>query len=243
MKKMFRCAMTVALSFSLVFGGVNSSTAEAFDFGSLAKGVLGIIGGGTDINTANKRMVENFNYSIALLTAAYQNVATATNDSIANKTLITQEQATKNALQSSEAGLNMKNGAEKNKEDATNMKKYLEAALAEGDQEKLNQIDSFMKAANNQRVLSDTMAGVAYAQATMIVMSQVKNAVSGNASSAIEGIGNIITVANEIQALLKVRKEVSEVLKTATQDYRKARGIKDPSKKEAKAAAKQIEKG
>lgn len=242
MNKFFKFATVTALATGLVIGGVNSPKAEAFDLGGFA-GALGGLLGVNDIHTANKRMVENFQYSIALLAAAYQNVTIATDDSIANKELITQEQATKNALHSSDAGLNMKNGVEKNKSDAANMKKYLSDALAEGDEEKLKKIDSFMKTANNQRVLSDTMAGVAYAQVGLIVMSQVKNVISGDTNSAVEGIGNIITVANEIKALLKIRKEMSTLLKTATQDYRKARGIKDPTKKEAKATAAQIEKG
>ena len=72
----------------------------------------------------------------------------------------------------------------------------------------------------------------------MIIASQVKSVTSGNMA----GINNIITVAKEVEGLLKVRKELSTTLKAATEEYRKARGIKDPSKKEQKAAAEQIAK-
>ena len=199
----------------------------------------GLIGSTQDLNAAHQKMLENFYYSTALLVGAYQNVQMATNDSIANKSLITQEQVVKSAVKTNDAGLNMKNGAEKTKNDAENMKKYLSNALASGDEEKLKQIDTFIKTANDQRLLSDVMAGVSYTQITMIMASQIKGVASGN----LEGLGNIITIAKETEQLLGIRKELSKSLKLATEEYRKARGIKDPSKKEQKAAADKIEKG
>ena len=239
MKKFFKKAATTALIFSFVVGGVNIPTAQAFSLGDIGKIATGLLGGTTDINKANDRMLENFYYSTALLQAAYTNVKMATDDSIANKNLITQEQAVKSAVKTNDAGINMKNGAEQNKKDAENMKSYLSNALASGDEEKLKQIDSFIQTANSQRLLSDVMAGVAYAQTGMIIATQVKSVVSGNMG----GIDNIIAVAKEVDGLLKIRNQLSSTLKTATEEYRKARGIKDPSKKEQKAAAAQIEKG
>ena len=238
MKKFFKRAVTAALIVGIV-GGVNAPTATAFNLGQLAGGLLGVAGSG-DINTANKRMLENFYYSTALLAGAYQNVRMATDDSIANKNLITQEQAVKSAVKTSDAGLNMKNGAEQNKKDAENIKKYLSEALASGDEEKLRQIDSFIKTANTQRLLSDVMAGVSYTQIGFITAAQFKSIASGN---VVEGISNIVSIAHETEALLKVRNDLSKSLKMATEEYRKARGIKDPSKKEQKVAAAEIEKG
>ena len=240
MKRFLKRAVTAALIVGIVGGGVNAPTASAFNLGQLASGLLGIAGSGGDINTANQKMLENFYYSTALLASAYGNVKIATDDSIANKNLITQEQAVKSAVKTSDAGLNMKNGAEQNKNDAENVKKYLSDALASGDEEKLKQIDEFIKTANEQRLLSDVMAGVSYTQIGFITAAQVKSIASGN---VIEGIGNIIAIAQETDALLKVRNELSKSLKMATEEYRKARGIKDPSKKEQKAAAAEIEKG
>ncbi|MBE8951280.1 MAG: hypothetical protein SR3Q1_11970, partial [Quinella sp. 3Q1] len=86
----------------------------------------------------------------------------------------------------------------------------------------------------------DVMAGVSYTQIGFITAAQLKSVASGN---VVEGIGNIIAIAQETDTLLKIRNELSKSLKTATEEYRKARGIKDPSKKESKAAAAQIEKG
>ncbi|MBR3050387.1 MAG: hypothetical protein IKN16_01580 [Selenomonadaceae bacterium] len=238
MKKFFKKVAATAVILGVIGGGVSAPTAEAFNLGQIASSLLGVAGG--DINTANKRMLENFYYSTALLASAYTNVKVATDDSIANKNLITQEQAVKSAVKTSDAGLNMKNGAKQNKDDAENVKKYLSDALASGDEEKLKQIDEFIKTANNQRVLSDVMAGVSYTQIGFITAAQLKSVASGN---VVEGIGNIIAIAQETDALLKIRNELSKSLKTATEEYRKARGIKDPSKKESKAAAAQIEKG
>ena len=243
MKKFFKKFVTAAVVVGIVGGGVCAPTASALGLGQIVGGLGSLLGGGggggKDINSANDKMLQNFYYSTALLQAAYQNVKLATDDSIANKDLITQEQAAKSAVKSSDAGLNMKNGAEQNKKDAENIKKYLSDALASGDEEKLKQIDSFVKTANSQRLLSDVMAGVSYAQIGLITASQVSSIASGN----LEGIGNIIAIAKETESLLKIRGDLSKSLKMATEEYRKARGIKDPSKKEQKAAAAAIEKG
>lgn len=240
MKGFFKKSVTAALAASLVFGGVSYPTAEAIGLGDLAGGLLkAVLGSAEDVNIANQRMLENFYYSVALIQAADQNVKIATDDSIANKDLITQDQAVKSAVKTNDAGINMKNGAEQNKNSAEQTKKYLSEMLASGDEEKLKQIDSFIKTANQQRTLSDFMAGVASVQAGMIVATQVKGIAGGN----LEGIGNIIVVAKEVQEMLSVRKQYSNSLKEATAEYRKARGIKDPSKKEQKAAAAEIEKG
>ena len=175
MKKFFKKMVTAAVVVGVVGGGVCSPTASALGLGQIVGGLGGLLGGGggKDINSANDKMLQNFYYSTALLQAAYQNVKLATDDSIANKDLITQEQAAKSAVKNSDAGLNMKNGAEQNKKDAENIKKYLSDALASGDEEKLKQIDSFIKTANSQRLLSDVMAGVSYAQIGLITASQV----------------------------------------------------------------------
>lgn len=241
MKKIIkRAAMSfLALSVATASFAIVPQKAEAFSLGGLAGGLLNAFSGGKDVNSAHKKMLENFYYSTALLSAAYQNIKIATDDSIANKELITKEQAAKSAVKTSDAGLNMKNGADQNKRDAEHMKKYLAEALESGDEEKLKQIDSFVKAANDQRLLSDIMAGVSYTQIGLITASQVKGALSGN----IGNIANIIAIAQETEGLLKVRGELSNLLKSATEEYRKSRGIKDPSKKEQKAAAKEIEKG
>lgn len=236
MRKLFKKAMATALIVGFVVGGVNIPTAHALNLGQIAAGLLGSTG---DINKANEKMLENFYYSMGLLSAAYQNLRIATDDSIANKQLITQEQAARSAVRSTDAGVQMRNGAEQSRNDAENIRTYLSAALASGDEERLKQIDSFVKTANNQRLLSDVMAGVSYTQAGMIILSQARSLAGGN----LEGLGNIIVVAKEVEQLLKVRKELSKTLKDATEEYRKARGIKDPSKKEQKAAAEQIERG
>lgn len=242
MKKFFKRAATglVAVSFAATTFTANVPTVQAFGLGDIVGGVGAIMGiGGNDPKAAHDKMLENFYYSIALLDGAYKNILTATDDSIANKDLIAMEQAAKSAVKTNDAGTNMKNGANDRKQQAETVKKYLSDALASGDEEKLKQIDQFVKTANSQRVTSDFMAGVASAQAGMIIASSVKNIASGNMS----GLGDIIQVAKEIEALLKVRGEVSKSLNEATQEYRKTRGIKDPSKKEQKAAAEAIEKG
>ena len=241
MKKIFKRAAATALVIGLVAGGMNysTSTAEAISLGGVGK-IIGVGGGGgADMNSANERMVETFSYSTALLQAAYENVQLATNDSIANKELITQEQAAKSAVKSTDGGIKMKNGAEQNKQEADNAKKYLADALASGDEEKLKKIDAFIKTANDQRLVSDVMAHVAYTQAGLIIAQNAKNVASGN----LQGLGDMVDTAKQVQDLLKVRNELSTLLKTATEEYRKARGIKDPSKKEQKAAADKIEKG
>lgn len=214
----------------------NPPRAEAFDLGDLAK-IFGV--GGNDLETSKNRMLKNFNYSTALLTAAYENVKLATDDSIANKEIITKERATRAALKTSDAGLHMKNGAGQNRRDAENMKKYLSNALAAGDEEKLKQIDSFIKVANEQRTLSDFMAGIAYTQIGLITVSKLTNLFSGN----FKEFETIMAIAQETDQLLKVRGELSDLLNTATAEYRMARGIKDPSKEEQQKTADQIEKG
>lgn len=243
MKNFFKRAATglVALSFAATTFTANAPTVQAFGLGDVVGAVGGALGlGGTnDPKKAHDKMLENFYYSIALLDGAYKNILTATDDSIANKDLIATEQVAKSAVKSNDAGTNMKNGASDRKQQAEAAKKYLADALASGDEEKLKKIDEFVKTANSQRVTSDFMAGVASAQAGLIVASSVKNMASGNLS----GLGDIITVAKEVEGLLKVRGEISKSLKDATQEYRKTRGIKDPSKKEQKAAADKIEKG
>ena len=243
MKKFFKRATAGIVALGVATAGfvVNPQTAHAFRLGDFVGGLSNLlgVGGKTDINTANDRMLENFYYSTALLAAAYQNVKIATDDSIENKELITQQQAVQSAVKTSDAGLNMKNGAAQRKQDAEHMKKYLSDALASGDEEKLKKIDEFIKTANNQRLISDFMAGVSYTQIGLITATEVAKITSGDTS----GIGNIIAIAKETEGLLKIRGELSKAFKTATQEYRKNRGIKDPSKKEVKGAAAQIEKG
>ena len=240
MKNFAKKAVTGLLLFSMTAtAGLTADikTAEALSLGDLGN-FLGV-GGKQDLETSRERMFNNFYYSTALLLAAYQNIKFATDDSLANRDLITQEQATKSAVKSFDAGLNMKNGAEQNKADAENMKQKLSEALATGDEEKLKEIDRYIKEANNQRLLSDVMAGVSSVQITIIMAAKVKSVIGGNYGD----ISDIITIANDVSQMLKVRSELSKILKTSTQEYRKTRGIKDPNKKEQKAAADEIEKG
>lgn len=245
MKKFFKRATAglAAVTFAATTFTANIPTAQAFKLGDIAGGVGDLIGiggkGGGDIQGAHDKMLENYYYSISLLEAAYKNVITATDDSIANKELIATEQVTKSTLKSNDAGTNMKNGAEQNKQKAADVKKALSDALASGDEEKLKKIDEFIRTANNQRLVSDTMAGVASAQAGIIIASSAKNITTGN----LGGLDDVVTVAKEVEALLKVRSDLSKVLRDATKEYRKTRSIKDPSKKEQKAAADAIEKG
>lgn len=239
MKKFFKRAAIAALIVGVVAVGINfpNRTAEAFDLGDLGR--IFQIFDKTDINTAKKRMLDNFSYSTALLAAAYQNVRIATDDSIANRELITNERAIRNALNSTDAGTNLKNGAAQGRQDAERAKKYLQDALASGDEEKLARIDEYVKVADNQRLVSDVMANVSYTQAGLIIAEQIRNVTSGN----LQSIGNVMNVVHEIQGMLKIRGELSGLLKTATEEYRKNRGIKPPTKKEQEQAAEQIEKG
>lgn len=241
MKKFFKRAAAglVAVGFATVTFTANIQTAQAGGFGN----ILGTVGDALGITAkdpqkAHDKMLENFYYSIALIDAAYKNIVTATDAGIANKELITTAQVAQSAVKNNDAGINMKNGAEQKKQQADAIKKALSDAVASGDAEKLKQIDEFVKTANSQRGLSDFMAGVASAQAGMIIASSAKSITSGNLS----GLGNIIQVAKEVQGLLKVRSDLSKTLKEATQEYRKTRGIKEPSKKEQEAAAKDIAK-
>ena len=212
------------------------SRAEAFSLGEWLD-IFGV--GNRSFEDSKQRMIKNFQYSTALLSAAYENVRIATDDSIANKSIITQEQATRAALRSSDGGFQMRNGAAQNRRDAEHVKKYLSAALADGDEAKLKRIDSFIETANNQRNLSDFMAGIAYTQIGLIAASKVSGAFSGNYRE----FGEIIALVEETQELLRVRGELSNLLKTATAEYRLNRGIKDPSKEEQKRTADKIEKG
>lgn len=243
MRNYFKKALATALIVGMV-GGISSPTAQAINLGGIGD-IVGIGGKSKSIDmegleSSHKSMLENLYYSTALLKAAYQNVQLATNDSIANKNAITAEQAAISAVKSSDAGLNMKNGAEQNKQDAENVKKYLSNALASGDEEKLKQIDELIKVANSERLISDTMAGVAGIQAGKIVKASLKSGLDPTNLSKLEPL---VKTAKETESLLKVRTELSKALNTATQEYRKARGIKDPTKKESEAAAAQIEKG
>ena len=244
MKKFFKHMATAALIVGIVTGGVTSSTTNAFGLGDVGKAVgLGDSSKALDmggLESSQKRMLENLYYSTALIQAAYQNVKIATDDSIANKNAITAEQAAKSAVKSSDAGLQMKNGAEQSKKESEDMKKYLSNALASGDEEKLKQIDELIKVANSERLISDTMAGVAGVQAAKILKSGLTK---GLDPTNLANLEPLIKTAKEAQALLKVRSQLSKALSTATQEYRKARSIKDPSKKESEAAANQIEKG
>lgn len=241
MNKFFKRAAAglLATAFAATTFTVDVQPAQAFGLGEVLKGVGGVLGIGGDPQKAHDKMLENFYYSISLLDAAYKNVVTATDDSIANKEIIATNQVVQSTLKSNDAGTNMKNGAEQKKQQAEAAKKALSDAIASGDEEKLKQIDEFVKTANSQRTTSDFMAGVASAQAGMIMASSAKNIATGNLS----GLGDMVTVAKEVEALLKVRSEQSKLLKDATQEYRKTRGIKDPGKKEQKAAAEAIEKG
>ena len=242
MKKFFKRAAAglVAVGFATVTFTANVQTAHAgFGLGNVAGLVTGALG--LNVNNpqqAHDKMIENFNYSISLLDTAYKNILTATDDSIANKDIIATNQVAKSALKAGDAGTNMKNGAEDDKQRAAKAKQYLADALASGDEEKLKKIDEFVKTANNQRSTSDFMAGVASTQAGIIIASSARNIASGNLS----GLGDIITVAKEVQAALKLRSDRSKLLSEATKEYRKTRGIKDPSKKEQQAAADSITK-
>ena len=227
----------VLVILSVVSGNltVNQPRVEAMNLGDWAR----IFGVGNDLERSKQRMLKNFNYSTALLTAAYENVRIATDDTIANKEIITQEQATRAALRTSDGGTRMRNGAEQNRRDAEHMRKYLSDALAAGDEEKLKRIDAFIETANNQRALSDFMAGIAYTQIGLITVSKVTGALSGNGGE----IEELIALTQETESLLRVRSELSHLLKSVTAEYRLNRGIKEPSKEEQKSTADKIEKG
>ena len=132
----------------------------------------------------------------------------------------------------------MRNDAEQTKFEMENAQNYLSTALQSGDEEKLKQIDAAVKEANAERLLSDTMASVAATEATKIVTSTLK--ALKNPGELANQIDPIVKTAKEVQNLLKVHSELSKALSTATKEYRAQRGIKDPSKKELKAAQEDI---
>lgn len=116
MKKFFKKVAATAVILGVIGGGVSASRAEAFNLGDIGAAIgLGNSSQALDmegLESDQKRMLNNLYYSTALIQAEYQNVKIATDDSIANKSAITADQAVKSAVKSSDAGLNMKNGAE-----------------------------------------------------------------------------------------------------------------------------------
>ena len=245
MKRIGKKVAAGVLAMSLAAGGMMlpTSTAHALSLGSIGSALGGVAGGGVDVeglNSRQSRMLENLYYSVALLQAATENINIATNDSITNKNLITASAAAKSAQKSSDAGLNMKNGAEQTKKDMENAQSYLSTALNSGDEEKLKAIDSAVRVANTERLLSDTMGGVAAGEAIKIVASTLK--ALKNPGELAGKIDQFSKTAKETQALLKVRSELSKALSMATKDYRAKRGIKDPSKAEIKQTSDEIVK-
>ena len=251
MKKIFKVTVAGLIAASVATTGliVQSPTAEAgLGLGSIGKSigdaVTGGKGSGVDIEGLNhnqSNMLNHLYYSVALLNAAVENVKIATNDSITNKTAISAKAAALSAQKNSDAGLNMKNGAEQTKTDMSKSKEYLSEALKSGDEEKLKQIDAMIKEANSERLLSDTIGGYAGAEATKIVTSTLK--ALKNPGELGPQLNQLSKAAKETQNLLKVRNELSKALSDATKEYKSKRGIKDPSKDEQKKAAAEIEKG
>ena len=133
---------------------------------------------------------------------------------------------------------NLQKQAKKDKT-AEAMKKSLADALASGDEAKLAQVDKAIKTANEQRMLSDALSAIALVQAAKIVKDTAKGGLS---LSNVGNIAKFAKTAQQAQSLLKARNEFSKMMSEATADYKKARGIKDPTKAEIDAAKNKLGK-
>lgn len=248
MKKVSKKLAAGLLAVSIATTGLtaNFTTAEAFGLGDVLGGVLGGGGGGGAVDEAGltkqqNNLLSNLAVSTAVMNAAYQNAQIASGETRANSQLIATEAVTRSVVKTdmSEA-TKMKDAVAKAKKDKTDetIKKNLSAALTEADETKLKEIDSYIKTANQQRMLSDALGVLAVYQAGVIVKETAKGGLS------LANAGNIIKfaqTAKQVQSYLKVRSQLSKMLSDATKDYKAARGIKDPSKAEIEKTVKTME--
>ena len=242
MKKISQKIAAGLLAVSVASTGlaVNIQTAEALNLGgalgNIAGGILGG-GGAVDANSLGKSqtlLLANLSVSSALMNAAFQNCQLAVGESVANKSIIQTETITKGLNKSDMAeATKLKNAAEKAEKDKTadTMKSNLKAALESGDEAKLKQIDGFIKTANQQRMISDSLGAIAVVQAGKIIADTLK----GGAN--ISNLSKFVDTAKQAKSLLDTRSKFSKMLSTATAEYKKTRGIKDPSKNDIKAAS------
>ncbi len=248
MKKITKKLAAGLLAVSVATTGlaVNFSTAEAGLLGGLGDVVGGGKSGGSsvDVSGLNKSqtlLLANLAVSAGLMQTAFSNAENAKLETIENAELITTDVARK-SFATNDLGVATKMKEAANKADkektADSIKQNLAAAMQSGDEAKLKQIDKFIKSANEQRMLSDTLSVVAGVQAAKIIADTAKGGLS------LSNAGNIVKfakTAQQAQSLLKVRSTFSKSLSAATAEYKKNRGLKDPSKAEIDKQAKTME--
>lgn len=250
MKNLAKKIATGFLAVTVITTGLtaNISTVEAFGLGDITGAIFGGGGnsGGGSVNVdgltkQHDNLISNLAISTALMNAAFQNCQYATGETIENRHLIITETVTKSVVKTDLAeATKMKDAANKAKKDKTadTIKKNLDAALSSGDEAKLKEIDDYIKAANEQRLLSDALGAVALVQAGIII----KETAQGGLSLA--NVTNIVKFANtakQVESLLKTRNQFSKMLSEATAVYKQNRGIKDPTKAEIDKTAKTME--
>ena len=216
-------------------------TAEAGLLGGIGDVAGAVLGGGkggdsaADVEGLSKSqnaLLLNLAISASLMNSSYQYCAFALGVLKENPNLPATEALVKSATATEDkmaTATNLKKLSEQAKKDKTAeaMKKSLADALASDDKEKLAQIDKAIKTANEQRMLSDALSAIALVQAAKIVKDTAKGGLSlSNAGN----IAKFAKTAQQAQSLLKARNEFSKMMSDATADYKKARGIKDPSK-------------
>ena len=214
--------------------------------GAVGGAVGGVLGGGknggqVDVQGLRKSetlLLANLAVSAGLMNSALEQCKMATGQSAANAHLMQTNAVVRNLNKNDMgAAVNMKNAADKAKKDKVDVaiKNNLSAAITSGDEAKLKRIDSYIKNANQQRMISDALGAIAVVQAGKIISDTIKGGLSVN------NAGNIVKfakTAKEAQSLLSARSKLSKMLSTATAEYKKTRGIKDPTKAEIDKTAK-----
>ena len=213
-------------------------TAEAGLLDSVGSAVLGGGKGGDSaadtesLTKSQNALLLNLAVSASLMNSAWQYCEFASGAAKDNKELYATEAVVKAATSAEDktaTATNLKKLGEKAKKDkaAESMKKSLADVLESGDPAKMEQVDKAIKTANEQRMLSDALSAIALVQAAKIVKDTAKGGLS---LSNVGNIAKFAKTAQQAQSLLKARNEFSKMMSEATADYKKARGIKDPSK-------------
>lgn len=253
MRKNFRKSALAAMVAAAVAVGsytaIPATPAEAgFGLGDIGK-IAGIGGGGqVDIEGLTGRqndLLTKLGYSTLALSMARDDIqeavglGEATEDLEAGQAILSNAQGDAGELTSfSKERLDSFGSKEDRKAKSAEIQGALQEVIDSGDEERLRNLDAVVKRAKTERLVSDGIV----AAAAVDVVKIIKDAGSGIKSGGdlADQFQQIMDTAKAAQQLLKVRSDVSSMLKTATKNYEKTRKIGEPSKEEKKAAEQSI---
>lgn len=235
------CKVIVVTAMAVVLGSSGiifpQQKAEAFSLGDVG-GLLGGLFGGkvVDINidglsNQQNSMLQNLGNSAMLMESSSIDVLNALQ---LNPELVSQKQMALDNLRSDTTNLDFQRASVEGDIPAEEMKAAAKAVLESGDQERIEALNSSIRASENKRIAADVCMALAAKDAVGIIRNAVIGIQQGN---NVDGLQTLLSTAQAAKTIIDAQNHHLKILNTALKDYKAKQNIKAPKKSDVDVSA------